>query len=180
MSLCIRDYSPARYSISGLRYSCPRKYQLQHWQIALTIRRTHPVDGRAGYNHRAPSKKMIRAPRVTARLRLMGFPREIRSSLAFDQFQGQSIVFLIAFEPPSNIYFTPLVQPRSPMRKHTSFDVNNYDNDITVAKMPQRIAWHRFLQFCTHRKSNALIRVPWIFLPAKNALINELPTVLHL
>lgn len=96
MSLCICDYSPARYSISGLRYSCPRKYQLQHWQIALTIRRTHPVDGRAGYNHRASSKKMIRAPRVTARLRLMGFPREIRSSLAFDQFQGQSIVFLIA------------------------------------------------------------------------------------
>lgn len=88
--------------------------------------------------------------------------------------------FLNRVTPPSNIYFTPLVQPRSPMRKHTSFDVNNYDNDITVAKMPQRIAWHRFLQFCTHRKSNALIRVPWIFLPAKNALINELPTVLHL
>ena len=89
------------YFISGLRCSCPRKDQLQRWQIALTIKRTHPVDGRAGYNHRAACLEKrrktwtIRAPRVTARLRLMGFPRlEIRSSLATRSVPGTIDSFL--------------------------------------------------------------------------------------
>ena len=111
------------------------------------------------------------------RLRLTGFTREIWSSLTFDH-SGTIDSFLNRVAPPSNIYSTLLVQPRG--RRCVKTRPSTLITTIIISqsqKCRERTAWHRFLEFYTTLEHPPRFHSNLMDFSAKNALINEWPTV---